>query len=106
MLKEQFTLKRKKYLSRFYILPTLILLAIVFTLLKFTFPKVSEIMEMRRQLKTENERLGRLTEKAVKLEKKDKGEAKNDFQTAQNALPSEKDISGVLYAIERLGAET
>lgn len=105
MIKEQFTLKRKKYLSRLYLLPTLILLAIVFTLLKFTFPQLGEIMEMRRQLKTEKERLGRLTEKAVKLEKKDRGEVKNDFLLTQNAIPSEKDIPGVLYAIERLGVE-
>lgn len=106
MIKEQFAFKRKKYLSRLYLLPALILLAIVFILLKFTFPKVSEIMEMRRQLKTERQRFGRLTEKAVKLEKNDKGKAKNDFQTTQNALPSEKDIPGVLYAMERLGVET
>lgn len=97
--------KEKKIFQKEYLFPVLVGLVIVFILSRFTFPQVEQILEARRELKREKGQLEQLIKKATDLERLDEETLKNNFEITQKALPSEKDISGLLFTINRLRNE-
>lgn len=97
--------KEKKIFQKEYLFPVLVGVVIVFILSRFTFPQIEQILEARRELKREKGQLEQLTRKVIDLERLDEEALKSDFEIAQRALPSEKDVSGLLFAINRLRNE-
>jgi len=98
--------KGKKFFSKAYLFPILLLAGIIFILFQFTLPQIKQIIEARGELKREKERLVQLIEKSTQLEKLDEVTLKKNFQVAQEALPSEKDVSGLLFTLARLESES
>lgn len=94
-----------KFPFKTYLLPAVVSLVIGVILIKFTVPQVNQIMEARQALKVEKSRLDLLVEKSTKLERLDETTLKNDVQTTQNAIPSEKDVSGLVFTVDRLTKE-
>lgn len=97
--------KEKKFFSKNYLFPAIIVLVIIFILYQFTLPQVGQILEIRRELKEERQRLEQLVKKAQELEKLDEVTLKTNFQVSQEALPSEKDVPGLLFTLARLEGE-
>lgn len=94
-----------KFPFKNYLLPAVISIVITVIIIKFTVPQINQIMEARQALKIEKARLDLLIEKSTRLERLDEATLKNDAQTTQNAVPSEKDVSGLIFTIDRLTKE-
>ena len=74
--------------------------------MQFTLPQIKQSLTIRQDIKEEKESLEKLVAKSTSLEKINDQDLKDKFQSVQDALPSEKNIPGLLYAISRLGNET
>lgn len=98
-------LGKTQLFSKNYLFPAITGLVIVFVLLKFTFPQFQQIVEAQQKLKGEKDRLEQLIKKARQLEKLDEETLKNNLQTTQHTLPSEKDVAGLLFTVARLQSE-
>lgn len=98
--------KKNIHFNKALIFPLLIGVAIVFVILQFTVPQIKQIMQARQELKAERGRLDQLVKKATALEELNEESLTNNFKTSQDALPSEKDVAGILYTLARLENET
>lgn len=98
--------KKKTSLNKMILLPAAAIVAVIFIILQFTIPQIKQSLTIRQDIKVEKESLEKLVAKSTTLEKINEQDLKEKFQSVQDALPSEKNIPGLLYAISRLGDET
>ncbi|MDP3998167.1 MAG: hypothetical protein Q8P89_00930 [bacterium] len=90
---------------KLYLLPVLIGAAVIFIFVKFTIPQFQQILTVREELKVKQARLDQLVAKSRSLEAQSKETLMDKLQTTQKALPSEKDVAGLLYTWARLQNE-
>lgn len=93
---------RYKLKLRNYYFPGIIALVIAIVLYKFTVPQITQIMEVRKNLKNERARLERLVQKSTVLDRLDEQSLRAQFMMAQEALPADKNVAGFLFTISRL----
>jgi len=84
------------------LLPLLIIILIPVLAIKFLLPKVSQIFQHQRQLKIDETEVIKLETKADFLEKQKENNVKADFEKVLIVLPNEKDVAGLLIALENL----
>jgi Tfp pilus assembly protein PilO len=98
----------KDYLGkmRIYLMPVIVGLVVLSLLLKIVKPKIKEVFALRNEINEAREVLSRLTEKEAVLASFDQEAMKEQFLTANEALPSEQDVPGFLAQIERLAQES
>ncbi|MBI4100329.1 hypothetical protein HY439_01175 [Candidatus Microgenomates bacterium] len=99
-------IENKSFLKTTYLLPAAAIILIGFILVQFTLPQVKGIMKNREILKKEKTRLEQLTKKSTELEKLNTADLRRDFENAENALPSQNDVAGVLYMLARLQSDS
>jgi hypothetical protein len=98
----------KEYLEkmRIYLIPIVVGLVVLVLLLKIVKPKIKEVFLLRSDIDQARQKLSHLTEKEAALASFDQEVLKEQFLTANEALPSEQDVSGFLAQIERSAQES
>jgi Tfp pilus assembly protein PilO len=89
--------KNKEIFIQFFLI-----LVIIFTGVKFLFPKIQESFQMRHKIKDEKERLTKLTQKAAFLESLDEYELTSKTEFLLKVLPPEEDIFIPLSTLKSL----
>lgn len=97
-VKTSLVLKRIKEI----LLPLVIIGVVPFLASKFLFPKIRQIVEFQRQLKKNEVEVLSLETKAAFLEKQREDDVFADFEKVLQVLPNEKDVPGLLIALENL----
>lgn len=83
-------------------LPLLVLVTVLLLTNKFLLPKMIQAVKFHRRLKENEAQVLGLEKKAAFLEKQGKGTLFADFKKVKQVLPDEKDVAGILVALENL----
>lgn len=94
-----------KQKSNLFISPFLVLISCMGLSLIFIKPKIEEIQIARENIKTETERLQKLTEKAAFLTAQDENKLSEDIKLLDTALPSQKDVPSFMSTVNLLANE-
>ena len=89
-----------------YFGPILVVVALVILVPLIIIPQVGRILDLRAKVAAESDKLKKLTEKADKLGGINQQDLRSKLGTLEKALPSDKDISGLIVGIERIAAES
>lgn len=88
--------------NKVFALPILILLVVFLVSVVFLKPKLSEILEVRRDIKSEKKSLTALTQKLTTLDSLAQVELNEKALLTLNALPIEKDVAKNLFILKQL----
>lgn len=94
----------KKYKNLLW--PAVFFLMVVVIGLIFLKPKITGIFQLRKQIAKDKNTLAQLTQKVNALEGLDERELEIKSEKVLQALPSEKNIAGLLYTLKILSQET
>lgn len=83
-----------------YIIPLLIVIAAILVTLTFVLPKLTEALTLKDELPHKKEQLSMLVQKRKLLESIGQGEVATFLTEADLALPTEKDPTSILVALE------
>lgn len=86
--------------------PGIIFLVVAIIGLAFLKPKITGIFQLRKQIAKDKNTLAQLTQKINALEGLDEKELEIKTEKVLKALPSEKNIAGLLYTLKILSQET
>ena len=86
--------------------PGIIFLVVAVIGLAFLKPKITGIFQLRKQIAKDKNTLAQLTQKINALEGLDEKELEIKIEKVLKALPSEKNIAGLLYTLKILSQET
>ncbi|HUS59766.1 MAG TPA: hypothetical protein VMX76_00050 [Nevskiaceae bacterium] len=86
--------------------PGIIFLVVAIIGLAFLKPKITGIFQLRKQIAKDKNTLAQLTQKINALEGLDEKELEIKIEKVLKALPSEKNIAGLLYTLKILSQET
>lgn len=88
--------------NKVFALPVLILFIVFLVSVVFLKPKLSEILEIRRDIKSEKNNLATLTQKLTTLDGLAQVELNEKAFLTLNALPIEKDVAKNLFILKQL----
>ena len=97
-LKESLALKRVREI----LLPLVIIGVVPFLASKFLLPKIRQIDKFQRQLKKNEAEVLNLENKVSFLEQQRENDVFSDFEKVIQVLPNEKDVPGLLIAVDNL----
>lgn len=87
-----------------YLWPFLLILASILTGFYVVWPTMEQIMTTRNEISGLEERRKILADKAAILEKTDEQSVRADLLKAETTLPTDKNVSGMIYGLETLAA--
>lgn len=83
------------------LIPVLTLVVDMGVLVLVLVPTLKSIPPVQKQLDSVNERVGKLSQKITTLNSMDESKLRGLLQTANNAVPSDKNVPGLLSGLER-----
>ncbi|MBA7495518.1 hypothetical protein ES702_06105 [subsurface metagenome] len=98
----------KDYLEslKIYLFPFVSFLVILVLFNSIVKIKIVKIFKIRSEIKNQREKLSRLIEKHTALAALDETALKEQFLLANEAIPSKRDVAGLLAQVERIALET
>lgn len=87
-----------------FLLPIITVFALFFVLI-VAGPRVPDIIELSKSVKTLDQKRLVLEEKVKALSSLDSSSLKSKVQQSEKALPSQKDVPGILFATEKLASD-
>ncbi|MEK7127575.1 MAG: hypothetical protein AAB838_02525 [Patescibacteria group bacterium] len=87
-----------------YLWPCLLILASILTVFYIVWPSIAQIMVTRNEMGNLEERRKILADKAAILERTDDQLVRTSLLKAETALPTDKNVSGMIFGLENLAA--
>lgn len=89
-----------------YVIPFLVFFFVVLSAVFAVKPRVEVLLSTRDQIKVSQERLAKISEKVSFLKKYSQADLQNKVNQLLKVLPSEKDVSSLVFALKSLAEES
>ena len=89
-----------------YVMPFLVFSFVILSAVFVVKPKVEALLSTRKQIKANQEKLVKISEKVVFLKKYSQADLQSKVNQLLKVLPSEKDVSSLVFTLKNLAEES